>query len=120
MLRVIGFVLISVIYPSRVASKIAIPDVKKSFQLPAPIDNTIVLRLPFYMKYRKHESIGGFILDYFSGHQDISHGLFSTGLIDLVFSCSTVAEIRQMVQQSQDPYSLHCMHIRSKVWLTSL
>ncbi len=117
MVLVIAVVLISVIYPSRVAAKIAIPDVKRSFQLPKPVDNRITVTLPFYMKYEEHESIGGFVHDYLSGHQDISHGLFSTGPVDLIFSCSTVTEIRQMVLQADNPSDLHCMHIRSKVWL---
>ncbi len=117
MLLVIIVVLVSVIYPSRVAAKIAIPDVKRSFQLPKPIDNTISVTLPFYMKYEEHESIGGFIFNYLSGHQDISHGLFSTGPVNLVFSCATVAEIKQMILHAENPSDLHCMHIRSKVWL---
>ena len=47
------------------------------------------------MKYQEHESIGGFIYDYLASHQDISHGLFSTGPVEVVFSCSTVDEIHQ-------------------------
>ncbi len=117
MLLVIAVVLISVIYPSRVAAKIAIPDVKRSFQLPEPVDNMITVILPFYMKHEEHESIGGFVHDYLSGHRDISHGLFSTGPVDLIFSCATVDEIKQLILEADNPSDLHCMHIRSKVWL---
>jgi len=117
MVLVIMVVLISVIYPSRVAARIAIPDVKQTFKLPAPVDNTIELTLPFLMKYDEHDSIGGFIYDYFKGHQDISHGLFSTGPVEILFSCSTVDEIVQMVHQSDNPEDLKCLHIGAKVWL---
>ncbi len=117
MLLVIVVVLVSVIYPSRVAAKIAIPDVKQTFKLPAPIHDRIEVILPFFMKYEEHESIGGFIYSYLSGHQDISHGMFSTGPVDIVFSCATVEEIKDMIFKAADPSALNCMHIRSKVWL---
>jgi len=117
MVLVIIVVLISVIYPSRVAARIAIPDVKQTFKLPAPIDNTIELILPFLMKYEEHESIGGFIYNYFKGHQDITHGLFSTGPVEILFSCSTVDEIVKMVHESDTPEDLRCLHIGAKVWL---
>jgi len=117
MVLVIIVVLISVIYPSRVAARIAIPDVKQTFKLPAPIDNTIEIILPFLMKYEEHESIGGFIYNYFKGHQDITHGLFSTGPVEILFSCSTVDEIVKMVHESDTPEDLRCLHIGAKVWL---
>ena len=117
MLLVIIVVLISVIYPSRVAARIAIPDVKQTFKLPAPVDNKIELTLPFLMKYEEHESIGGFIYNYFEGHQDISHGLFSTGPVEVLFSCSTLDEIAQIVHKSDSADDLRCLHIRAKVWL---
>jgi len=117
MVLVIIVVLISVIYPSRVAARIAIPDVKQTFKLPAPVNNTIELILPFLMKYEEHESIGGFIYNYFKGHQDITHGLFSTGPVEILFSCSTVDEIVKMVHESDTPEDLRCLHIGAKVWL---
>jgi len=69
------------------------------------------------MKYEEHESIGGFIYSYFNGHQDISHGLFSTGPVDIIFSCRSAGEIQQMILHASDPTSLNCMHLRAKVWL---
>ncbi len=70
---------------------------------PPPVDNRIEVTLPFLMKYREHESIGGFIYNYLVSHQDISHGIFSTGPVEVVFSCSTVDEIHQMVAESPIP-----------------
>jgi cell division protein FtsX len=84
MVLVILVVLISAIYPSRVAAEIAIPDVNRSWTLPASTGNLIEITLPFLMKYEEHRSITGFLYDYLKGHQDVSHGLFSTG--DITFS----------------------------------
>lgn len=117
MVLVISVVLISVLYPARVAARIAIPDVNRTFKLPLPIDNRIQVTLPFLMKYREHESIGGFIYEYLVSHRDISHGIFSTGPVEVVFSCSTVDEIHKMVAESDTPSDLRCLHIRSNVWL---
>jgi len=103
MLLVIGVVLISVIYPSRVAARIAIPDVNRSFELPEPVDDTIDVNLPFFMKEEEHESIGGFLYNYFIGHQDISHGRFSTGHVDLVVADDEQARSR--------------VHLQARVWL---
>ena len=117
MVLVIAVVLISVLYPARVAARIAIPDVNRTFKLPSPVDNRIQVTLPFLMKYREHESIGGFIYEYLASHRDVSHGVFSTGPVEVVFSCSTVDEIHKMVAESDRPNDVRCLHIRSNVWL---
>lgn len=117
MILVILVVLISVIYPSKVAARIAIPDVNRTFKLPAPVNDRITVTLPFLMKFREHESIGGFIYAYLVSHKDISHGLFSTGMVDVIFSCSTVDEIVAMVSRSDSPHELKCLHIRANIWL---
>jgi hypothetical protein len=117
MTLVIAVVLISVLYPARVAARIAIPDVNRTFKLPQPVDNTIRVTLPFLMKFQEHKSIGGFIHNYLSSHRDISHGLFSTGPVEVVFSCSTLDQIVKMVSESATPHELRCLHIRADIWL---
>lgn len=117
MLMVIGVVLLSVIYPSRVAARIAIPDVNASFSLPKAVDNRITVILPFFLKYDEHDSIGGFIFNYFKSHQDVSHGLFSTGPVDLVTSCCSIDEMQAIASKNEKPHELYCTYIRSKVWL---
>jgi len=87
MLLVIGVVLLSVVYPSRVAGRIAIPDVNRSWSLPEPEDGRITTRLPFLVRVREQECAGGFLYDYYQSHQDVSHGLFSTDDVDYVFEC---------------------------------
>jgi ABC-type lipoprotein release transport system permease subunit len=117
MVLVMVVVLVSVLYPASVAARIAIPDVNRTFKLPAPVNNQIEVTLPFLMKYREHESIGGFIYNYLVSHRDISHGIFSTGPVEIVFSCSTVDEIHKMVAESDRPTDLRCLHLRANVWL---
>jgi len=117
MLMVIGVVLLSVIYPSRVAARIAIPDVNASFSLPKAVNNRITVILPFFLKYDEHDSIGGFIFNYFISHQDVSHGHFSTGPVHLVSSCCSIDEMRSITNKEDKPHELYCTYIRSKVWL---
>jgi hypothetical protein len=92
MVLVILVVLASVIYPSRVAANIAIPDVNRSWKLPPAVGNRLQVTLPFLMNFREHLSIGGFLLDHFEGHRDISHGLFSAGRIEFSMAECRVAE----------------------------
>lgn len=117
MILVIAVVLISVIYPSRVAARIAIPDVNRSFELPEPVNDTILVNLPFYMKHEEYASIGGFLHNYFVGHQDISHGKFSTGHVELIYSCDDVQEIQEMISEHHQPAEYHCVHLQARVWL---
>ena len=115
MALVISVVLISVIYPSRVAARIAIPDVKRSFKLPDPVNDTIAVTLPFFMKFDEYASIGGFLYNFFSSHQDISHGKFSSGPIEVLHSCSSADEIKHMIQNAEA--ATHCVHLRTQTWL---
>jgi cell division protein FtsX len=78
MLLVMLVVLISVLYPARVAAQIAIPDVNRSWRLPDPKQNRMDITLPFLIKHRERLSAAGFLLEYLAGHQDVSHGLFAT------------------------------------------
>ncbi len=119
MLLVILVVLVSVIYPSRVASQIAIPDVTRSWKLPDPEGNVLEITLPFYMKYNEHRGIGGFIFEYLRGHQDVSHGLFSTGDLSLAFMCpllSGIAEKKPVCTDTDCRYEA-CLNFHGKVWL---
>ncbi len=84
---VIAVVLLSVIYPSRMAGQIAIPDVNRSWSLPEPDDGVIRTRLPFLVRVREQECAGGFLFDYYQTHQDVSHGLFATADVTYAFEC---------------------------------
>ena len=119
MILVILVVLVSVLYPSKVAGEIAIPDVNRAWTLPKPDGNILEVTLPFYMSYNEHRSIGGFLLEFFQGHQDVSHGLFSTGDIDFGFICQTAPRLSD--DEDDCPQEAcefdACLQVRSSVWL---
>ena len=119
MVLVIIVVLVSVIYPSRVAGQIAIPDVNRSWTLPPAVGNQMQLTLPFLMTYKEHRSIGGFLYDYFLGHQDVSHGMFSTADVQFGFIDHAPPETApddDLHPEEKQPIP-ECLEIRSSVWL---
>ncbi len=120
MVLVILVVLLSVIYPSKVAADIAIPDVNRSWSLPEPQGNTIRATLPFLMHIREQDCAGGFLLEYYKAHQDVSHGLFSTADVRQDFVCPW-----NEPGAAPHPKELHgefcslesCLRIQARVWL---
>ena len=119
MILVIGVVLVSVIYPSKVAGEIAMPDVNRSWTLPAARGHELDVTLPFLMTYQEHRSIGGFLYEYFEGHRDITHGMFSTADIEFGFVCESPPGMTQTAHDCQGDNCEHeqCLQIRSRVWL---
>ncbi len=120
MFLVILVVLISVIYPSRVAANIAIPDVNRSWKLPEAQGNTLEVDFPFLMNYSEHRSIGGFIYDYFNSHKDVSHGIFSTGNIGFGFVCPIPQRLKENKPDCRNNNQCcqdSCLDINTKVWL---
>ena len=78
----------------------------------------MTITLPFLMKYAEHDSIGGFIYSYFQGHQDYSHGIFSTGKIDII----TMGAVPPGISPNKFIYSPEtrgqtCLHLKMKIWL---
>jgi hypothetical protein len=120
MLLVIGVVLLSVVYPSKMAADIAIPDVNRTFRLPTPVGGIIRTRLPFLVKVREQECAGGFLIDYYQAHQDISHGLFSTADVNYAFKCPwdvPGAPAHPKVRHPQFCDLRACLHLTATVWL---
>jgi hypothetical protein len=119
MILVILVVLVSVIYPSRVAADIAIPDVNRAWTFPDVRENSLELTLPFLVKFHEHDSIGGFLLSYFRGHQDVSHGLFSAGDIETAFLCPVVPgkNLAQGDCSEKSEALPACIQLQARVWL---
>jgi hypothetical protein len=119
MMLVIVVVLVSVIYPSRVAGQIAIPDVNRSWTLPPARANTLDLVFPFLMTYREHVSVGGYLYDYFDGHTDVAQGLFSTSDIALAFACETATGLAGRDDDCPEAACefSECLQLTSRVWL---
>jgi len=119
MILVIVVVLVSVIYPSKVAGEIAMPDVNRSWSLPQAHGNELEMTLPFLMTYREHRSIGGFLYEYFEGHQDISHGMFSTADVEFAFACEKAQGLSEDRHDCPAGACDHdeCLQINARVWL---
>ncbi len=119
MVLVILVVLISVIYPSKIAGEIAIPDINRSWTLPAPKKNKLEIVLPFLMTYQEHRSVGGFIYEYFASHQEITHGKFSTGNIAFTFVCETPPVGDKDGDDCPEDLCAYeaCLNFTSQVWL---
>lgn len=120
MVLVMLVVIVSAIYPARVAASIAIPDVTRSWKLPESDGNRLEVTLPFLMKHNEHRSIGGYLFDHFEEHQDVSHGSFSTGDIACEFVCPASSGI---FKDTPDCYGNAecgnvCLKLHSKVWLS--
>lgn len=114
MILVMLVVLVSVIYPSKVAADIAIPDVYRAWKLPEPEENEIKITLPFLLKYREQKGIGGYLREYYLGHRDVSHGLFTTDDISLKFYCP-IDEISRL--EAPGHCENDCIQIYTRVWL---
>jgi cell division protein FtsX len=114
MILVIMVVLISVIYPSRVAAAIAIPDVTRAWTLPEPEGSEMKVTLPFLLKYSEQLGVGGYLREYYQGHQDVSHGIFTTDDISLEFYCphGEISGLRGPNHCEND-----CIQIKTRVWL---
>lgn len=112
MALVIIVVLASVIYPSRVAGQIAIPDVNRSWSMPEPDGDEMVATLPFLLKRDEQRCVGGFLVDYYKAHEDISHGLFSSDDIAYRYACP-VPSLAGSEPGAEDD----CLQMSAKVWL---
>ncbi len=76
-------VLLSVAYPARVASNIAMPGIERRWSLPEPEDDVMRMNLPFTVTGDQALGVNVFLLDYLAAHADYSLGNFSTGELDL-------------------------------------
>jgi len=83
MAMVMLVVVLSAIYPSRIAAAIAIPDVEKSWEMAKAEGNTLSIDLPFLIKEIEALSLCGFLYQLFDSHRAISHGIFSVGRLEV-------------------------------------
>ncbi len=83
MAMVMLVVILSSIYPSRVAASIAIPDVEKSWELAKAKGDILNIELPFLIKTGEILSVTGYLYRFLETHQEISHGIFSVDNLKL-------------------------------------
>ncbi len=76
-------VILSAVYPSRIAANIAIPDVNRTWEMTAARGNRLSIDLPFLLKTGEAKSARGFLYSFLSGHQEVSHGIFSIAELEM-------------------------------------
>ncbi len=109
MILVIAVTLASVIYPSRVAADIAIPDVNRSWTMPESDGHELVVSLPFLLKRPERDCVGGFLLNYYQAHQDVTQGLFCSDDIGCSLACPTTAPGTEPAEA--------CLTLSARIWL---
>jgi hypothetical protein len=117
MLLVIGVVLVSAIYPARVAARIAIPDVNKSWTMPKAEGDELVVVLPFLIKFKEMASAGGFLHQYYLAHYDVSHGAFCTDDMSCNFFDFEEDGLPEGVAANEQIPDDLCFSIDLRVWL---
>lgn len=80
---IMATVLLSVIYPARRASQIAMPGIERRWTLPEPENDQIVMKLPFTVTGDQALGVNMFLREYLAAHADYSLGHFSTADISL-------------------------------------
>lgn len=112
MVLVMAVVLLSVIYPSKVAAAIAIPDVNRSWTMPPAENGSIRVTLPFLLKYDEQLCVGGYLLDYYRSHQDVSHGRFTSEDVKAIMACPAPGLLNGDIPPLTD-----CLQLDFKAWL---
>ena len=82
-LIIMATVLLSVIYPAKKASEIAVPGIERRWRLPDPEDDQLTMVLPFTVTGDQALGVNMFLKEYLEAHADYSLGHFSTGDIQL-------------------------------------
>jgi hypothetical protein len=89
-------VLLSVIYPAKKASEIAVPGIERRWRLPDPVDDRLDMILPFTVTGDQALGVNMFLREYLEAHADYSLGHFSTGDITLASEDTPEGEAFQL------------------------
>ena len=77
-LIVMGVVLLSTVYPARVAARTAVPDLARRWQPEPPVGAEWEFRFPFLVPATQVKGLCGFLLDYLDSYGEASIGQFYT------------------------------------------
>ncbi len=77
-LIVMGVVLLSTVYPARVAARTAVPDLVRRWQPEPPVGAEWEFRFPFLVSAAEAKGLCGFLLDYLASYGEASIGSFYT------------------------------------------
>ncbi len=122
MVLVILVVVVSALYPARVAARIAIPDVNRSWTMPEAKGDTLTVVLPFLINLKEQASAGGFLREYYDAHNDVSHGAFSTADIACTFINTAQKDFEDqlaLMAKAEDSLSSMevCFRLAFRAWL---
>jgi hypothetical protein len=81
-LLVMGVVLLSAMYPSRIASQLAVPDVSRHWVLTEPAGDQWYFQFPFTVATPQVLALFVFLNDWFDGYREESVGAFYTTALD--------------------------------------
>ena len=77
-LLVMGVVLLSTVYPAKVASDVSVPDVTRRWEFPEPDGDNWIFDFPFTVSTRHVLGMYVFLNDFFEGYKEESVGAFYT------------------------------------------
>ncbi|MFH1570234.1 MAG: FtsX-like permease family protein [Gemmatimonadota bacterium] len=83
-LMVMAVVLLSTLYPARVASRAAVPDTVRRWQPPAPEGDRWIFAFPFMVSQGEVLGLAGFLSSFFGAYSEESIGTFHADLVRLV------------------------------------
>jgi ABC-type lipoprotein release transport system permease subunit len=82
-LVIMATVLLSVMYPARRASDIAMPGIERRWSLPEPEGDLLRMKLPFTVTGDQALGVNMYLREFFMAHTDYSLGQFSTADIEM-------------------------------------
>ena len=82
-LVIMATVLLSVMYPARRASDIAMPGIERHWSLPDPEGDLLRMKLPFTVTGDQALGVNMYLREFFMAHTDYSLGQFSTADIEM-------------------------------------
>ncbi|OIP98290.1 MAG: hypothetical protein AUK55_03135, partial [Syntrophobacteraceae bacterium CG2_30_61_12] len=109
MFLVFSVVFAASLYPARIAARLAMPDVTRTWRLPDPEGDLLTLNLPFLLKNEEEMGIMRFLAAFIESHQDVAHGNFIVSGANLDVESPPGSTARMPLPS--------CLVLRADVWL---
>lgn len=107
-------VFLASIYPAVLASRMAMPDVEKSWTMPEPEGDVLSVSLPFIFRTEEHDAIMRYLEDFIKEHKEGYTGVF---IVDDV-NMSWADEGERQIDSKKDFLPVgRCLLMRFSVWL---
>jgi hypothetical protein len=83
-LLVMAVVMLSTLYPARLASRMAMPAVEMGWRIPAAIDDRITLELPFTVTGQHSLGLNMYLKEFLDAHREVAVGDFACESVELL------------------------------------